>query len=353
MIRSQVLRTLRSRLRRPASWLGMFVFAAPLTLGYITKQLSLGRPFPWLYLSSTLLVSAVFTFLSAVPWEWTGDERPTAPFPRGLFQATLAAAGLQAIIEVLYRWLGSGEWAFSTMSLVFDTAVAFIFVMTGWIVASYEHMRRERGSARQAQWALLKSQLAPHLFFNSLNSLSELVRRDPAMAEIRLLDLAKLFELLLEHGERSEAPLRDEAELLGHYLAIEQLRFGDRLKVEWDWAAAADEVPAPSLLLQPLVENALKHGIAPSEDGGIVRIEAAVEGRHVRLRVLNTGAAFTVPPPAPRTGTGLRNLRARLHLAYGSTDRLTLTREEPWTIAEMRLELRPSHRLASPSESPW
>ncbi|MBK8726433.1 MAG: histidine kinase [Holophagaceae bacterium] len=331
----------------------MFVFASPLTLGYISKQLSLGHPFPWLYLLSTLLVSATFTFLSAVPWEWTGDERPLAPFGRGLIQATLAALGLQVIIEVLYRWLGSGEWAFSAASLIFDAAVAIIFVMTGWIVATYEHMRRERGSARQAQWALLKSQLAPHLFFNSLNSLSELVRRDPAMAEARLLDLAKLFELLLEHGERSEAPLRDEAELLGHYLAIEQLRFGDRLKVEWNWAEAANEVPAPSLLLQPLVENALKHGIGPSEEGGIVRIEASVAGRHVRVRVLNTGAALGAQAPNRRTGTGLRNLRARLHLAYGSTDRLTLTREDPWTIAEMRLELKPSHRLESPSASPW
>ncbi len=353
MNRSEVLRTLRSRGRRPASWLGMFVFASPLALGYITKQLSLGHPFPWLFLSSTLLISATFTFLSAVPWEWTGDERPLAPFMRGFLQATLAATGLQILIEVLYRWLGSGEWAISTVSLIFDAAVAVIFVMTGWIVSSYEHMRRERGSARQAQWALLKSQLAPHLFFNSLNSLSELVRRDPAVAEARLLDLAKLFELLLEHGERSEAPLRDEAELLGHYLAIEQLRFGDRLKVEWDWAEAANEVPAPSLLLQPLVENALKHGIGPSEDGGIVRIEASVAGRHVRVRVLNTGAALDVQPPVRRTGTGLRNLRARLHLAYGSTDRLTLTREEPWTVAEMRLELKPSHRLESPSASPW
>jgi LytS/YehU family sensor histidine kinase len=331
----------------------MFVFAFPLSIGYIAKELSLGHPFPWLYLLSTLLISGVFTFLSAVPWEWTGTDRTPAPFLRGLVQAAIAAVLFQSLIEVSYRLFSTKEWSFSTVSLIFDVATGFLFMMTGWLISNYERMQRERGNARQAQWALLKSQLAPHLFFNSLNSLSELVRRDPAAAESRLLDLARLFELLLEHGEKSEAPLRDEAELLGHYLAIEQLRFGDRLKVEWDWEEKANDVPAPSLLLQPLVENALKHGIAPSEDGGVLRIEARIEDRKVYLRVLNTGAALNPGTATKRAGTGLRNLRARLHLAYGSTDRLTLTREESWTIAEMRLELKPSHRLEPPSVSPW
>ncbi len=353
MTHNLVLRSLVSRMRRPAAWLGVFVFASPLALGYISKELGQGHPFPWLYLLSTVSVSAVFTFLSAVPWEWTGDGRAQAPFLRGLFQAALAAVGFLALLEVLFRVSGSLEWTYSRVNFIYDTALSFLFLMSGWIIASYENMRRERGSARQAQWALLKSQLAPHLFFNSLNSLSELVRRDPAIAEARLLDLARLFELLLEHGERSEAPLQDEAELLRHYLAIEQLRFGDRLRIEWEWAEAANAIPAPSLLLQPLVENALKHGIGPREEGGILRIEASVTGRNVRVRVLNTGAGLAAPTPSKRTGTGLRNLRARLHLAYGSTDRLTLSREDPWTIAEMRLELKPSHRLESPSASPW
>lgn len=353
MIQAHVINALVSRLRRPVSWLGMFVFASPLVLGYVSKELAQGHPFPWAYVLFTLWVSGIFTFLAAVPWEWTGDDRPLAPFLRGLGQSILGAIVFQGLIEALYRTVWTKDWHLTAVSLFFDVAASFIFIMTGWIVANYEHMRRERGSARQAQWALLKSQLAPHLFFNSLNSLSELVRRDPAMAERRLLDLARLFELLLEHGERTEAPLGDEAELLEHYLAIEQLRFGDRLRVEWSWSDAANAISAPSLLLQPLVENALKHGIAPSEEGGVLRIEASVEGQEVRLRVLNTGAEWISQPPLKRAGTGLRNLRARLRLAYGNTNRLTLYREESWTIAELRLALKPNLRPDTPFGSPW
>ena len=163
----------------------------------------------------------------------------------------------------------------------------------------------------------LQSRIRPHFLFNTLNSAIALVREEPAKAEAMLEDLSELFrQALADPGE--SVTLADEIALAERYLAIEQVRFGDRLKVRWDLDAAASGARLPPLLLQPLVENAVKHGVEPSPEGARLRIRTERRGSLVLIEVVNS-----LPPlrwadaPLPRGhGIALANVRDRLRLLH-------------------------------------
>jgi len=163
-----------------------------------------------------------------------------------------------------------------------------------------------------ARLAELQARIRPHFLFNTLNSAVALVREDPARAEAILEDLGDLFRHAL--AERGEAvTLADEIGLARRYLAIEQVRFGDRLQVEWALDPRAEGARVPPLVLQPLVENAVKHGVEPSPDGAQVRISTQRRGSTVVVKVTNT-----VPAGQGRGGSGVAqaNVRDRLRLLH-------------------------------------
>ena len=163
-----------------------------------------------------------------------------------------------------------------------------------------------------AQLAELQARIRPHFLFNTLNTAIALVREEPAKAENLLEDLSELFRHALADTQES-VPLWQELELAEHYLAIEQVRFGDRLKVEWSVDEAASRAKLPPLILQPLVENAVKHGVEPSPGGAMVRISTKRRGGVVIIKVTNT-----VPAGSGRRGHGLAldNVRQRLTLLH-------------------------------------
>ena len=163
-----------------------------------------------------------------------------------------------------------------------------------------------------AQLAELQARIRPHFLFNTLNTAIALVREEPAKAESLLEDLSELFRHALADTQES-VPLWQELELAEHYLAIEQVRFGDRLKVEWSVDEAASRAKLPPLILQPLVENAVKHGVEPSPGGAMVRISTKRRGGVVIIKVTNT-----VPAGSGRRGHGLAldNVRQRLTLLH-------------------------------------
>jgi two-component system sensor histidine kinase AlgZ len=163
-----------------------------------------------------------------------------------------------------------------------------------------------------ARLAELQSRIRPHFLFNTLNTALSLVRLDPARAEVVLEDLAELFRVALSDGGASVS-LADEVELAQRYLAIEQVRFGDRLRVTWELDDEAGRARVPPLMLQPLVENAVRHGVEPAADGGIIRVRTRVKlGRAV------VSIANTVPPQRSQPGAGiaLRNVRERVRLMH-------------------------------------
>jgi signal transduction histidine kinase len=173
--------------------------------------------------------------------------------------------------------------------------------------------------AQESELKALRAQLNPHFLFNSLNSLSALTAVDPARAREMCVLLSDFLRRSLGLGERRLVALREELDLARAYLAIEQIRFGTRLKLDWRLDPAAEPALLPTLLLQPLVENAIKHGVAALPEGGTLSLSTEVLEGHVILRVDNP---MDADAPAPQgLGIGLRQVRQRLLGRFGSRAR--------------------------------
>ena len=175
--------------------------------------------------------------------------------------------------------------------------------------------RARRPADARARLAELQSRIRPHFLFNTLNTAIALVRSDPARAEGVLEDMAELFRVaLVEESRGGTVSLASEIELARRYLAIESLRFGDRLELQWQLDPAADAARLPPLALQPLLENAVRHGIEPSEHGGTVRVRTRALLGRVEILIDNTlpqGASTR-----PGHGLALANVRERLRLLH-------------------------------------
>ena len=178
-----------------------------------------------------------------------------------------------------------------------------------WLLMRGKALLPAHTSARLAE---LQSRIRPHFLFNTLNTALTLVRLDPERAEGVLEDLAELFRVAISDSAESTT-LADEIELARRYLAIEQIRFGKRLRVSWELDPAAGAARLPPLLLQPLVENAVRHGVEPADDGGALRIRTRVRLGRALVSIVNTLPAV---PSLPGNGMALRNVRERLHLMH-------------------------------------
>ncbi len=187
---------------------------------------------------------------------------------------------------------------------------------------SQERDRLEASLAR-ARLEALKMQLQPHFLFNSLNAIGALVHKDPDAADEMLAALSDLLRLTLETSGEQELPLRRELEFVERYLAIEHVRFGDRLRFEVDVAPETFAALVPTFLLQPLVENAVRHGLEPRSGAGVLMIRARRVGGTLRLSVTDNGIGLPNGKPE-REGIGLSNTRARLRELYGGAASLEL-----------------------------
>jgi LytS/YehU family sensor histidine kinase len=177
----------------------------------------------------------------------------------------------------------------------------------------------------QAQLRALKMQLHPHFLFNTLHSISSLVLEDPPKANSMIARLGDFLRLTLENSEQQLVSLKEEAEFLRCYLEIEQVRFGDRLTIAFELEPQTLSAQVPHLILQPVVENAIRHAIAPRATQGHINVEAKRLNSSLRLQVRDNGPGTTSNSDLPGTeGVGLRNVRARLHQIYGSDFRFEL-----------------------------
>ena len=171
--------------------------------------------------------------------------------------------------------------------------------------------RLRRDAAAQARLLEWQSRVRPHFLFNSLNTAVALVRLNPRRAETLLEDLSELFRAALA-ALGQESTLGAEIRLARRYLAIEAARFGKRLRVEWRIDPAVVAARVPPLVLQPLVENAVRHGVAPNPEGGAIHVRACVRGGRVRLQMTNTVARAA----DPGHGIGLASVREQLRLMH-------------------------------------
>jgi two-component system sensor histidine kinase AlgZ len=219
--------------------------------------------------------------------------------------------------------------------LLYLLAAAVHYVLIAVDAARAEEERRAEMErlAREAELAALKEQLNPHFLFNSLNSINALVTSNPQQARDMCILLAGFLRATLGLSGKATIPLGEELSLARSYLEIEKVRFGERLRVEEKVDADAARCGVPPLLLQPLVENAVKHGVAGSIEGGVVRLTAERGDGTVRIELSNPfdpGAA-----PSPGAGLGLSNVRKRLAARWGDRAAVATARRQGLFLIEL------------------
>lgn len=248
------------------------------------------------------------------------NSRGNRPGPPGIFNPFL---GLRAALDVLVYW----------------SLVGVCQAITHYRHSQERERRAVELEARltSARLRALRMQINPHFLFNTLNSITALVYVNPRAADEMLGDLSELLRRSLDSMEEQEIPLSQELEFIGGYIRIEQKRFGDRLRVELKIPQELMKALVPTLLLQPLVENAIRHGIEPRRGPGLISIEARRDDRHLHLTVRDDGKGLPDSyadrdpdlNPAERRGIGLANTRARLQGLYGQEQSLSLAKAEP------------------------
>lgn len=245
-------------------------------------------------------------------------------------------ARIPPISGVLYEKLSPGGQLRNV--LIFQVLVHGCWVAIYLAVAMQRHRWRAQVSLQQAELRLLKSQLNPHFLFNALNGLRSLIADEPDRARAAVTHLAKTLRYTLAVGEEDLVSLERELEMVDDYLALESMRLADRLRVEREIAAEARTTRIPAMLLQTLVENAIKHGIADLKEGGTLRIAARVEGDRLVLNVTNPRPPG--PPASNPEGVGLRNASERLRLLFGDRGTLRLDASNAaQVVAEVRVPL--------------
>ncbi len=345
---AETVHNAKEGLRRPQPWVGVLVFGMP----FLVLRLQLLGDYlhhPAIWVSSLLIpfmVSAGFAWLAPMAWRWTGDQRPLAGLPRGIFQSLVwnalvvfGTVGMDYLLILLAR----SRNTIPITTAIWTNLIFMVPTMTlvGYFLAASEQGEADRARAelqsREARDRALQNQLSPHVLFNALNGLAELVRQDPGAAEQGLLDLADLYRRVLDQGQLPWAPLGEERALVERFLAVERLRLGERLHVIWEWDEALDRLMAPPLLLQPLVENAIKHGAGRRP--GVFKVY--ITGRHVlgevEVVVENEG---DLQVKGGRRGIGMKNLAERLALHFPRESETFLINEGGWVKAGFRIRER-------------
>jgi hypothetical protein len=282
------------------------------------------------------------------------------PYSQRRWPVAFALFGGASLLSAL-AWLGVGEAWDAMGRLLFHNQPFLALTPAGWVMyfaagfvlyllsllahdvlVAFESVqaaaRREAESrvlARDAELQMLRTQINPHFLFNSLNSISALTGFDPAAAREMTVDLAQFFRRTLALAERERIPLGEELQLCEHFLAIEKRRFGAKLDVQMRIAPDATACLLPPMTLQPLLENAIKHGIRQVDGGGTIAVDAVVRDGWLHVAVVNPVAADEAP--ASGHGVGLRNIHERLAVLYGTRARITWLRGDTHFTIELTL----------------
>ena len=343
-------RVWRGRLKRWAIIFAAWTVIALFFAGqYYYSNLLSERPLTWREAASQQFIYPYLWALGTVLVLWLADRFPVEGrlwrrhVPLHLLFATSFVIVISGLFQIIYFFLMSSpgrayDPAQTLRWLIYNSSensgIYGLLVLLNQVFRYYRRYRegelrasRLQTQLTQAQLEALKMQLQPHFLFNTLHSISALLHRDPDAADRMIARLGDFLRLTLENSGAQEVSLQKELEFLTCYLEIERVRFQDRLTTSVEVEPAALDAPVPNLILQPIVENALRHGIAQTRGPGRVEISAKRENGSLRIRVRDNGpglAAITRPDDGLREGLGLSNTRARLEQLYGAAHRFEL-----------------------------
>jgi LytS/YehU family sensor histidine kinase len=249
---------------------------------------------------------------------WVGAGGAIARFISRVPDYKGLAARYRTVLPVLF--------SAGILIYLLSVAVHYMLLASEQARQAEAHALEARLLARDAELKALKAQVNPHFLFNSLNSISALTSVDSARAREMCILLAEFLRMTLGLGTKNSIPLAEELSLLEHFLSIEKVRFGARLAVGESIEEASKKLQVPPLLLQPLIENAVTHGIANLPEGGMIRVTAQVSGSLLNIEIENT--CDPEAASARRGGMGLENVRKRLEARYGREATLDAARHE-------------------------
>lgn len=288
------------------------------------------------------LLSAPLRYVCRALW----GRPPALMIAGGLAAAYATALAWRVCVNLAYlKFMPAEPWMekMTRITDYFSGAISATYIMTCWVglyfgFRYHESMQLQREAtlrastlAQEAQLKMLRYQLNPHFLFNTLNAISTLIIDNRnATANSAVTGLSEFLRYTLDQDPMKKVTLAQEIEALNLYLSIEKMRFGERLTLDFDVDAAAHDVLMPSLLLQPLIENAVKYAVSPRENGGRIRIGARVAGGMLHLEVGDDGPGMLDATRLTNgRGVGLRNTRERLQVLYGDQGRIAAANTDP------------------------
>lgn len=302
-------------------------------------------------------IAAVSGFILSMPLRYIyrllWGRSPRAILLGVLVSCYATALAWRVVINSAYRALVEPTWEFKTLFELFGGALSATYLMLCWSglyfgIKYYESLQKQREAAlkatalaQEAQLKMLRYQLNPHFLFNTLNAISTLILDNQnRTANHAVTRLSEFLRYTLDQDPMKKVTLRQEIEALNLYLSTERLRFGERLRLEFAIEEPALAALVPSLLLQPLIENAVKYAISPREDGGSIRIEGRTRGAMLEIAVIDDGPGLKDGQALIEgRGVGLRNTRERLAVLYGEHHRFAVLNMHPGVRIELGLPL--------------
>jgi two-component system, LytTR family, sensor kinase len=313
-----------------AAWVCFYLWGSISLLPYLRQPGALrGNTvfFVSLFVASSLL-RPVCRSLMGHAYSWIGLEMRA--FAWSLLSGIVAGYVMERVTSP-HNPLSWTNWLVDVVRSTFNLFVwcSLYFSIKLWqqSIREKDRVLRAQAEVRDARLSALRYQLNPHFLFNSLNAVSTLVLEDNPPAATRMLaQIGDFLRTILDRESGPETPLSDEIAFADQYLAIEQTRLGSRLRVDRLIAPETLDALVPGMLLQPLIENAVRHGVAPVVEGGTIRIESKLQGALLRIRVHNSGpvGSRSELPAESASGIGIRNTAERLQTLYGESHKFVL-----------------------------
>lgn len=299
-----------------------------------------------------IAVAAVAGFVLSMPMRYIframWGMAPWKTIAGVLITCYVTALALRTVINISYRQLVEPDWQFKTLFEFAQGALSTMYLLLCWSalyfgIKYYETLQKQREAtlrsaalAQEAQLKMLRYQLNPHFLFNTLNAISTLIiDNQNRTANHAVMRLSEFLRYTLDQDPVKKVTLRQELEALNLYLNTERLRFAERLRLEYAVEEPALDALVPSLLLQPLIENAVKYAISPREEGGSIRIEGRTRGAMLEIAVIDDGPGLREGHTVEGRGVGLRNTRERLAVLYGEHHRFAVLNSHPGTRIEI------------------